>query len=157
MAKHITTDWFWGLLRAAKMYVPVHFVPMLLFKSRTLLKVDVCLTMECFAGFCPSMRDVIMSASRHRVWFLCRNQFASTAHGNRKGDAAVVYLPLHLRFLREGPFQPTSAAHALRIPVDCNPKSETILHAAIGVDVFLAKLPPVGLTVVSAPPARVFV
>ena len=60
MAKHITTDWFLGLLRAAKMYVPVHFVPMLLFKSRTLLKVDVCLTMECFAGFCPSMRDVIM-------------------------------------------------------------------------------------------------
>lgn len=38
---HITTDWFWGLLRAAKMYVPVHFVPMLLFKSRALLKEPV--------------------------------------------------------------------------------------------------------------------
>ena len=63
MAKHITTDWFWGLLRAAKMYVPVHFVPMLLFKSRTLLKVDACLTMKWFAGF-VRVREILLCNER---------------------------------------------------------------------------------------------
>mmetsp|Transcript_17479 Transcript_17479/g.27283 ORF Transcript_17479/g.27283 Transcript_17479/m.27283 type:complete len:360 (-) Transcript_17479:172-1251(-) len=36
--KHSTGDWFRGLIRAGKIYLPVHFIPLLLFRYKALLR-----------------------------------------------------------------------------------------------------------------------